>query len=104
MTMKILRFDTVILNGNSPLGEKSKAAIRMADNFSSNRNTGEVNEHNRITGINYTSQDARTAETITFQQYHQMQRPEYIARVADGSLNAVPQVLVPADFPPRQFD
>jgi hypothetical protein len=97
--MEILRFTDTILNRNIPMGEKSKVAIALADEV-----TGVIDEKNTISGIYYASRNARTGETITFRKYNELDRPEYIARVADGSLRAVPQVLVPEDFPPRNFE
>ena len=96
----IMRFSNVLLDGTA-LGRKSKVALRMAN--SEGVVPGGDREH-KISGILYVSQDARNQEEISYTQYKEFEEPEYICRRDDGSIASVPDVLIPEDFKPKEFD
>jgi hypothetical protein len=94
----IMRLETVILDVNIPLGKKSKVALRMANP------DGTVDKKHKISGLLYFSQGRKQTEQITFAKYQELGMPDYISRISDGTLRAVPPCLIPADFPELSFD
>ena len=94
----IMRLEEVVLNGRLIIAPKPKVALRMADQ------EGVIDEKTRISGLIYMSQDKRQLKEITYQKYKELGSPNYISRINDGTLQAVPLCLVPDDFPVREFD
>ena len=97
---EIMRLYDVFLDRAS-LGRKSKVALRIANSEGVVPN-GE-REHT-ISGILYVSKDTRNQEQITYRKYCDLEEPEYICRRNDGSLASVPDVLIPENFKPKEFD
>ena len=95
---EIMRLEDVILNGKTPLGKKSKVALRTANK------AGVIGRNDCISGLLYSSQNKKESEEITYDQYIKLGSPDYISRINDGTLKAVPLCLIPGDFSVREFD
>lgn len=103
-TEKIMRLEDVFLNGNISLGEKSKIALRRANSEGIvPDDAGNCNGRLKISGLLYESRDRKATALLTYPQYLDLGKPEYITETEQG-IRQVPQVLIPRDFKPKEFD